>query len=195
MHRFHLYIISIIAILSVANISYARDPRRGYRGFVEWDNTIGRTDVIEYRNDGPCVDVRDADWLTGFATTHGYQINNHCFTGLGFMLSLSGNPTLMLPGYIDFRYDARFGKFTPYADAKLGMELTHQSIYFSPTVGYRFNCGGKVNFNLGLGMTVWGRESEYTGQSSDRDYLESNSSYNITKFADVLLTLRLGIDF
>lgn len=177
------FIPAIFAILVVANVCVARDPRRGYRGFVEWDNTIGRMDVIESQPTGT-ITVRDADWLIGLATTHGYQINSHCFTGLGFMLSLSGRPTLMLPAYADFRYDVRFGKFTPYVDAKLGFELTHQNVYFSPTIGYRLNCGGKVNLNLGLGMTVWGRE-EYDRKNSD----------TVTHYADALVSFRFGIDF
>lgn len=173
----------IFAIFVVANVCIARDPRRGYRGFLEVDNTIGRTDVIKSEPTGNAT-VRDADWLIGLATTHGYQINSHCFTGLGFMLSLSGIPTLMLPVYADFRYDVRFEKFTPYVDTKLGYELTHSGLYFSPTIGYRFNCGGKVNFNLGLGLTVWGRDE------NDR-----KSSEVVTKYADALVSLRIGIDF
>lgn len=180
-------------MLIVANVCFAREPRRGYRGFVEWDNSIGQVDLY---HSATGETTRDADWLIGLATTHGYQINSHCFTGLGFMLSLSGWPTLMLPVYADFRYDVRFGKFTPYADAKIGYELTHPGIYFSSTIGYRINCGGKVNINLGLGMTVWGRTEEITKEGSFWDNPPHYGPYTVTKHAaDILVSLRIGFDF
>ncbi len=37
--------IIIIMLLITAVAGYCRQPERGYRGFIEWDNEIGRAHV------------------------------------------------------------------------------------------------------------------------------------------------------
>lgn len=153
-------------------VATAREPQRGYRGFIEWDNAIGSVEA----DDCTSGDMKkDTYWFFGCATSHGYQFNNHVFLGGGTMLSVSVPINMVrLPIYANFRYDYANLKFRPYVDMRLGYDLAEDGVYFSPTIGYRFNRQRKGNFNLGIGLTVQGR----------RDYK-----------TDAMFTVRLGWDF
>lgn len=153
------------------------EPRRGYRGFVEWDNNIGN---LTYFSNADGYSERECQWFLGLSTVHGYQINSNVFVGAGALLSW-GHPSLEveLPVFVDFRYDTTFNKLRPFGDIRIGYNFGHSSgtrIYFSPTVGHRFSWSGKTGLNLGLGMSV-------IGQDYDKHR------------ADVFFTFRLGIDF
>lgn len=184
-------IIMIFVMLAAVAAALAREPKRGYRGFIEWDNSFGKGDWFS------CADGEEKheDLLfIGLSTSHGYQINNHAYVGAGFMLSL-GYPCMMLPIFADFRYDISFGKFTPYADARLGYSLSDGgSVYFSPTVGYRFNWGRKANFNIGIGLTLCGQTDKYSEYVSGYGYKDKEI---IVKDHKVFprFSLRLGFDF
>lgn len=163
-------------VLTCVALSEAREPQRGYRGFFDWDFSIGKVNFDDnlgsYNHEGILL-------LGIIDTTHGYQFNKHIFAGAGFLLSFAGSATT-LPVYADFRYDISFGKFTPFAEMRVGGNICCESdcnpLYLSPTVGYRFNWGRKANFNLGLGLTLRG-EPKYGNR------------------VDPLFTLRLGLDF
>lgn len=176
-------IISVL-ILSIVSISaFGRQPERGYRGFAEVEYDAGKA---YYFSNGEGRDVYDGFAMFGIATTHGYQFNNHIFVGGGAAIILNGG-TGMIPLYADIRYDNQWGKFTPFADLKTGYDLPNESLYFSPTVGYRFNWGRKVNLNLGLGMTLKGyKTTEYHG---------GVISVNDARKYNALFTLRFGLDF
>lgn len=178
----------IIMMIMVCVAAYAREPQRGYRGFIEWDNSFGKA---EWFSNADGEDKHEDVLFIGLSTSHGYQINNHAFVGAGVMVSL-GFPCMMLPVFADFRYDAAFGKFTPYADARVGYSISDGgSFYFSPTVGYRFNWGRKANFNLGIGLTLCGQTDEYhsvSGNQYDETMVKEHKLF--PRFS-----LRLGFDF
>lgn len=176
----------------MANVCLAREPQRGYRGFIEWDNTVGKIDnhVVNGKKIGA------ATWFTGFATTHGFQFNNHCFLGLGAMASLSfyrESFGIMWPFYIDFRYDVKFGKFSPYADMKIGFDT--EGGYFSPTIGYRCNCGAKANINFGLGLTLRRFIDDYITETTNKGSSVTSVTYKKTNLFDPFVTFRVGVDF
>lgn len=183
-------ILFLIMLVVVAESS-AREPQCGYRGFIEWDNSFGKGDWFSSA-DG---ESKHEDLLfIGLSTSHGYQINRHSYLGAGFMLSL-GFPCMMLPIFADYRYDISFGKFTPYADARIGYSISDGgSVYFSPTVGYRVNWGRKANFNIGIGLTLCGQTDVYSEYISGPDY-----EYKETIVRDHKVfprfSLRLGFDF
>ena len=88
----------------------------------------------------------------------------------------NGDPRMVIPIFAEGRLDATWGKFTPYFSARLGANVAkHGGVYFSPTVGYRFNWDRKTAINLGAGVTLVGHD-EYEWPS--------------TKF-----TIRLGFEF
>ena len=167
------FIIAIVLLFSLK--CYAGEPHRGYRGFLEWENTIGDawTDCCSE----PGI-TKEAVWLTGLATSHGYQFNHHIYFGAGTLLAIPLTGVgFSLPVYANFRYDASFGKAKPFGDLRIGYDISENSLYFSPTIGYRISIGKKSNFNVGTGISL--RQSEVCGE----------------KHTELLYSLRLGIDF
>lgn len=64
---------------------YAREPQRGYRGFFEWDNSLGS---MPYFDHSVGEDKNDFQWIFGCSTAHGYQINKMYLSGQVFCLLL-----------------------------------------------------------------------------------------------------------
>ena len=158
----------------------AKQPERGYRGFVDWDNLLSISFAFISGDGG------ESRVITGFTTSHGYQFNNWLFVGggTGFLYNLNwkkgmvnyGDPRMVIPIFAEGRLDAKWGKFTPYFSVQLGGNIAkHGGVYFSPMVGYRFNWGRKTAINLGLGATLVGH---------------NDSEWPSTKF-----TARLGFEF
>lgn len=166
----------LIAILLIVSLnSYAGEPRRGYRGFLEWENTFGEAWTDHCSK--PEI-TKEVAWLTGIATSHGYQFNSHVYAGAGILLAFPMSWTgHTLPIYTNFRYDASFGRAKPYGDIRLGYDVLESSVYFSPSIGYRISVGKKSNFNVGIGIAL--RQSDVWGQ----------------KHTELYYSLRLGIDF
>lgn len=114
----------------------------------------------------------DSRLHTGFTTSHGYQFNSWLYVGGGagceYNLSWkdytnNGDTRLIIPLFAEARLDGKWGRFTPFFSTRIGANLAdHGGIYFSPTVGYRFNWGRRSAINLGIGMTLYGyRASSY----------------------------------
>ena len=173
---FTIFLVLIISPL----ISFARQPDKGYRGFVDWDNmlTIDFGFLSGYGGDSRII--------SGLTTSHGYQFNNWLYVGggTGFLYNFNwkkegynyDDPRMIIPIFAEGRLDAKWGKFTPYLSTQLGVNVAkHGGIYFSPILGYRFNWGRKTAINLGLGVTLIGL-----------DYYE----WPLAKF-----TVRLGFEF
>lgn len=176
-------LLPVLFVSLIAFSSLARQPHRGYRGFFDVEFNAGK---VWYNDDAAGEDKHGGLAFLGVSTTHGYQINNHIFTGIGFLVAATMG-TGTVPLYADVRYDNQWGKFTPYGDFRIGYDLINQGLYLSPTVGYRFNWGRKVNLNLGAGMTL--KPSQIT-----EPILGTIRSVTGVKY-DPVFTLRLGIDF
>ena len=190
-------LVVIIFVVNAMVMAQAKEPQRGYRGFIEWDSTFGKADWWS-SSDG--IDKHNDLLFMGLSTSHGFQINRHTYVGAGFMLSL-GFPCIMLPVFADFRYDVKFGKFTPYADCRLGYSISDGGgMYFSPTIGYRFNWGRKANFNIGVGLTLCGQTDEiyeskfYEGETPDESFYVVYYVGKEHKYYP-RFTLRIGFDF
>lgn len=177
-HNMKKFMFAVLIAVTTLCSSYASEPQRGYRGFVEWDNSFCN---LPYFDNSTGEYEKDLQWMIGFTTTHGYQINNNLFVGAGILLNL-GFPMLegTIATFLDVRYDRCLNKFRPFGDirigyANVGYALTDEKggIYISPTVGHRFNWGGKFGVNIGVGATV---QSKKGG-------------------ADTFFTLRTGIEF
>lgn len=177
-------LVSIVLSLMVACTAiYAKEPHKGYRGFVELDATIGKA-IFDDHLGG---DKEESGLFLGLSTSHGYQIDNHSFVGAGVMVS-TAFPPMMLPVFAEYRYDARFGKFTPYADFRLGYSFVDGgSLYLSPTVGYRVSCGRKANFNVGLGYTLCGESDKYL-LPGGKEWVKDHKLFS-------RFSLRIGFDF
>lgn len=191
--------LAIILVLVSLCSGYAREPQRGYRGFFEWDNSFGS---MPYFDHSVGENKNDFQWIFGCSTAHGYQINKNVFVGAGLLVAF-GAPSLecTLPVFFDFRYDHSFGKFRPFGDLRIGYNLTDGGgVYFSPTIGYRFDWGRKVGLNLGIGLTLRGRTSDVYRLDLVQGTYPDNPHFEIVDlgrkhYADAFFTFRIGIDF
>ncbi len=188
--------ITSFAILLIAICSFGRQPERGYRGFVDWTNRI--YDRKSWNQ---------TDYIPGISTSHGYQFNPWLFAGAGLDYSLKDIgfsddhyyqlSSYMLSLFADIRTDLQFGKFTPFADLRIGMNAsTDGTVYFSPSIGYRFNWGRKVGINVGVGYTLdsYHHEKYIIGTTPEgwQILVATGEHYNYNQSS---FTFRIGIDF
>ncbi|MDE6206960.1 MAG: hypothetical protein K2M55_04050 [Muribaculaceae bacterium] len=195
-------IIAIILFILCAGGADARgrDPQKGYRGFVD-------AECFLFPNLGFLAgEGGDSDFWLGFGTVHGYQFNPHLFVGGGmsfvWMLNdqdyYTSDATLKyLPLFADIRTDLRFGRFTPFADLRMGCNLLeHGSFSGALTLGYRFSWGSRVAINLALGVNMRGvRHDEYISGWNEEEGMWSRPTGGHYTGYDVMPALRLGIEF
>lgn len=187
----------LLAIIAFVHIAEARQPKRGYRGFLEWSSSV-RSD--EYGTDfvnGTFLTERQTSFYTGISTSHGYQINPMFFIGAGLGIERCGKiDNWVAPVFLQGRIDLKFGKFTPFGDLRLGANLAEGAgVYFSPAIGYRFNWGRKMGVNLGAGLSLAGYRAEHC-EISISDQGSFDIQYTGThNHIRAYFSFRLGIDF
>ena len=189
------------AITTVAISASARQPERGYRGFVDL------TSRIRHRS-YPLGSGTHYD--PGIATSHGYQFNPWLFVGAGIDFSLQDLVEWHAPNkhhysidahrislFTEGRADLQFGNFTPFADIRLGWNACDNgTVYFSPSVGYRFNWGRKVGINVGIGYTLDAyRSEEYRIVQTPAGWLTLIPTGKRFNWTESHFTFRIGIDF
>lgn len=149
----------IILLLFVFNLKiFAKDPDKGYRGFVEWNMDFGSYDSYRHLNNAALEQYKAHYILYGISTTHGYQFNPHFFLGAGVWIQFGAGDVLHrleLPIFLQSRTDWTFGKIPLYFDLRLGgtfsgrtIENGDDKLLISPTVGYRLNWGRRVCANF-----------------------------------------------
>ena len=188
-------------ITTAALCASARQPESGYRGFVDLTSRISRHSY-------PLGSVTNYD--PGIATSHGYQFNPWLFVGAGIDFSLEDNiwwsdhykhhycfESHKLSIFTEGRTDLQFGKFTPFADIRLGWNAcTDGTVYFSPSIGYRFNWGRKVGINVGLGYTLDAyRSEEYRIVQTPAGWSTLIPTGNRFNWTESHFSFRIGIDF
>lgn len=187
----------IFTVLLVAVSAEARQPQRGYRGFFEWSSSL-RSENFGYPDmNGNLLMYRDNTFYTGFSTSHGYQINPVFFIGAGLGMERCGSlDNWVAPIFLEGRIDLKIGKFTPFGDLRLGANVAEGAgVYFSPTIGYRFNLGRKMGVNIGAGLTLAGyRVEHYEGTWTGPDSYEIqyiSTRHHVRPY----FSFRVGIDF
>lgn len=204
------YFIASFAILLTAICGFGRQPERGYRGFVDWTNRIEHHN-LNYVWEGQTYSWSTTPYSPGISTSHGYQFNPWLFAGAGIDYSLkdSGKYHYYAPKHSydmhnyflsifgQLRTDLKFGKFTPFADVRVGVNATSSgTVYFSPSIGYRFNWGRKIGINVGAGYTLDAyRYDEYKVVDTIYGYqtsIPTGEKFNYNKSS---FTFRVGIDF
>ena len=121
----------LIITLSLATIcTYALQPQRGYRTFVDWNNYLDLNIGFIAGEPG------DSKVFTGFTTSHGYQFNSWLYVGggTGFQYNLDwkkygnndGDCRFIIPVFAEARLDARWHRFTPYFSLQLGTQIGHK---------------------------------------------------------------------
>lgn len=187
--------------------SVAKQPERGYRGFAEWTNRLYRESNREWSR---------TYYLPGISTSHGYQLNSWLFTGIGIDYSFQDSSyftideegtthrhlkydpyNYMLSIFGQARTDLHLGRFTPFADVRLGWNATSQgTVYFSTSIGYRFNWGRKTGINIGIGYTLDAYRYEHHILGTTVDGLTiaipSGKYFNWNQSS---FTFRIGVDF
>lgn len=189
-------LIILIAILSAISSAVARQPQKGYRGFIDWSNS--------YRTQANFSGLpRTSTFYSGISTSHGYQINSIFYAGVGLDFEhCSKNKSNFLAFFAEGRADLKFGKFTPFGDIRLGYGGIdgEGGVYFAPSIGYRLNWGRKVGINLSLGMSLKGYKRDLY-EIHYYDKTETHSSYygyekiGVYRGATPFFTFRVGFDF
>ncbi len=182
--------ISAILMIAAAATCQARQPSAGYRGFIEWSNDLRSDKTWTYSN-------RTTTFYTGMTTSHGYQINPIFFIGAGIGLEKCNKiDNWIAPIFVQGRADLKFGRFTPFADLRLGANMAEGvGIYFSPSIGYRINWGRKAGINIGAGLTLGGYKAEYY-EVTYRGPFDYELRYIETKHhVRPYFSFRLGFDF
>lgn len=166
----NLLVITIITLWCLN--AFAKEPVKGYRGFVElnadiaWVSTpyyvsiSGSHNSLRYKNETFC--------LYGISTSHGFQFNSRWFIGAGVCIQsntnqIPSNIYLSVPVFLQGRTDWTIGKVPLYADLRIGRTISGSStrygqdkVFVSPAIGYYFNWGRRVSANVGIGMSVHG---------------------------------------
>lgn len=164
-------LVLVMGCLALAGM--AREPRRGYRGFVYWENAVGAMYYFDNSEGRTKYDM--GVWMTGVSTVHGYQFNRHVYAGAGLMIAgATSVPEMMIPLFADFRYDYGERRFMPFGDVRIGGY--YEMLYFSPTVGFKLVTRYRGNLNVGAGLTL---QTKYDG----------------TRDTSAFFTLRIGVDF
>lgn len=146
-------ILFILTALIFPIAAAANEPQKGYRGFVD-----ANTD-LSFHQDGYGENATTVYY--GISTSHGYQFNSHYFLGAGIMYErhhpVTHNSGHGFPVYIHARTDWNVGRLPLYGDLRIGGVVWGENrLFFSPTLGYRLNLGGKSNLNFGIGMNLRG---------------------------------------
>ena len=164
------------AITTVALSASARQPERGYRGFVDLTSRINPWLFVGAGIDFSLKDI--VEWHA--PNKHHYSIDSH-------RISL----------FTEGRADLQFGNFTPFADIRLGWNACDNgTVYFSPSVGYRFNWGRKVGINVGIGYTLDAyRSEEYRIVHTPAGWLTLIPTGKRFNWTESHFTFRIGIDF
>lgn len=151
-------IILLMAIISIAVKVSAREPMKGYRGFVDLNGEA--LFKKKYSNDRDIVFS-----ISGFTTTHGYQFNEHFFVGGGLGLCVMTSNydwfslALVSPIYAIGRIDWKIKKVPLFADVRLGsflnaVNVSNDRLFVNPSLGYRCSWGGKISLNIGAGVSL-----------------------------------------
>ena len=127
-------------------------------------------------------------------TIHGYQFNPYLFLGAGagvnYYLTNSGDDAGFIPIFVDVRGYLLNKPITPYAEAKIGGQLTYNGngengIYFAPELGCKFSLSRKVGLDLGV---------EYILQKSQN--IIGAPDANRTHYIDTGgLCVKVGVEF
>lgn len=184
-------VIFIATLLMIVLAASARQPERGYRGFLDWDNSFYRVDTWMPGN-------KTTAFYTGISTSHGYQISPLFYVGAGISFEHCGKfDNSYLTPFVHGRSDFRFGRVTPFGEVRLGYNLTNGGgVFFSPNVGYRFNWGRKMGVNLGLGLSLYGYSADiYEPADNPVNGYDTYVKVGVYHGCRVSFSFRVGIDF
>lgn len=182
---------AIIAAAVAVSCASARQPQRGYRGFIDWSNDINTETMWSEDN-------RRTVYYTGLSTSHGYQFNPWLYVGAG--LDYEYNSLLsshICAPFVHGRTDLLLGGLTPFGEVRFGYNLARNGgIYFSPNIGYRFNWGRKVGINLGVGLTLVRYSYDVYDIAQNPDgYWTTGDFLGTKRDSKLFFSFRLGFDF
>lgn len=182
-----------LVLLTVALSSFGRELAQGYRGFFDVNTSVRSHKYFT----SPTATYRETVGFVGFSTSHGYQFNRNIFFGAGLDMEYNNTYSMwVIPFYFDFRTDLKFNRYTPFADIRLGYNLTDRcGVYFNPTVGYRFDWGMRCGLNVGIGLTVQNYKYEKFDFSGRPETGHNFIYIGPARGNKLYFSARLGIDF
>ena len=182
--------IIIIMLLITAVAGYCRQPERGYRGFIEWDNALTTYDVWYPGNS-------ETFYYWGVSTSHGYQFNPNFYLGAGLAVRYCNKEDgLELPLFLHARTDQKFGGFTPFAELRAGYTIENNNrLFAAPTIGYRFNWGRKAGLNVGVGLSVDTYKVDLIESGPGNNGYWEYTKVGSKRITKAYFTFRIGFDF
>ncbi|MDE6358048.1 MAG: hypothetical protein K2L29_00450, partial [Duncaniella sp.] len=106
-----------IFVIFLSLAAEARQPSRGYRGFIEWSSSLRSEKFGLFDFNGNLYTYRQNTFYTGLTTSHGYQIDSMFFIGAGLGMERCGSiVNWVAPVFLQGRVDLKFGKWTPFGD-------------------------------------------------------------------------------
>ncbi len=189
------HFLTFFLLLSAMFPTMAKQPQKGYRGFIEWSNDV-RTPTYNYYG-------KVTEFYTGVSTSHGYQFNENYFLGAGLAIQkdVKWSNSWLVPVFIEARTDRKWGKFTPFGDLRIGCNLeeidTGVGIFLSPSIGYRFNWGRKVGINISLGWSYTTKKYDVYHIALDPDggYWDLEYTGHKEWYSKNHFSFRIGFDF
>lgn len=185
-----------VSLLVAGTVAYGRQPREGYRGFIDWNNSVRNDTYGEYSGNTLYI-YDETNYMLGLSTSHGYQINPMFYVGAGVGLERClSEDSWIAPIFVDGRVDMKFGKLTPFGDLRVGVNVADGiGAYISPMIGYRINWGRKTGLNIGAGVTFAGHSVEHFEVIDDPagkfDLIYTGTKHRFRTY----FSFRIGFDF
>lgn len=167
--------IAVVAALLMSSLTINAQNNRGYKGMF---------------NAGWILLSEDVSFEA--LTIHGYQINPHLFVGGGAGInyySSGSDDAGYIPIFADIRGYLLKGRITPYAEAKIGGQMTFNDngtsgLYFAPEIGCAFFTSKRFAIDIAVEYILH-RDQNIAPKASGR-------TCNIDAGG---LCLKLGIEF
>ncbi|MBQ8423274.1 MAG: hypothetical protein IJY36_03295 [Coprobacter sp.] len=183
------FLIGLILLGGITS-SYAQN----YRGFIETGT------IVNFKASG--ISIPKGGFT--FTTTHGYLFNPYVFLGGGIGVDYhSSGGRVFIPIFADFRTYFTDSNIAPFFDTKVGYsigkkesDVINPGVYFSPSIGLRFNIGSSNKaMNLAVGYNMQQQVYGYTDYYYHYyyDYYEY-FDYKL-KYLRHGLSIKLGVEF
>lgn len=136
----------------------------GYRGSFDIGYVFGLENVDFYKES-----------RIELSTTHGYQVNNYFFVGVGTGIHyLTSGNSFLLPAFVNLKGYLLPGTVSPYVDfrggytfilSKLEDEDLTGGIYISPAIGVRYLVNDKIGLTTSVGFVYQQIRDKFLGES------------------------------
>ena len=151
----------LVLIICAFSFASAQDMVLPNKPFTTLNSNPGYITIDEFTT-GFGLGVTDVPYskgFWGFTTLHGYQVNKSFIAAAGTGIYFYGSD-ILIPLFLDFRYNIRISNITPYVFADGGLLLNPSDfnggtkLFINPGAGARYTFSKKIAVNLGAGLLI-----------------------------------------